>query len=141
MSFPSKAILGCVTCYIFCLLFSPGLWAQDFISINRDLRELEILISDTLSNTEEQQKQLEYLKNSLDASGKLIETCESIIAGQESSLRDLQVRLNEMSEIYRKQSSLSVKYEKSSRFWKASTLIGIPAAALFSGCLVWALTR
>jgi hypothetical protein len=46
-----------------------------------------------------------------------------------------------MSEIYRTQSSLSAKYEKSSKFWKTFTLIGIPVAALLSGGLVWALTK
>jgi hypothetical protein len=42
-----------------------------------------------------------------------------------------------MSETYRTQSSLSAKYEKSSRFWKIFTLVGVPAAALLSGVLVW----
>jgi hypothetical protein len=44
-----------------------------------------------------------------------------------------------MSKTYRKQSSLSAKYEKNSRFWKTFTLIAVPAAALLSGGLVWAL--
>ncbi|MDR2134995.1 MAG: hypothetical protein LBO76_00065, partial [Treponema sp.] len=63
----------------------------------------------------------------------------SIIAGRESLLKDLQARLTEMSETYRTQSALSAKYEKSSRFWKTFTLVGIPTAALLSGLLVWAL--
>jgi hypothetical protein len=37
-----------------------------------------------------------------------------------------------MSETYRKQSALSAKYEKSSRFWKTFTLIAVPAAAVLS---------
>jgi hypothetical protein len=44
-----------------------------------------------------------------------------------------------MSETYRTQSALSAKYEESSRFWKIFTLIAVPAAALLSGGLVWAL--
>ncbi|MDR1893992.1 MAG: hypothetical protein LBQ61_04765, partial [Spirochaetales bacterium] len=64
---------------------------------------------------------------------------ESILAGRENLLKDLQARLNEMSETYRTQSALSAKYEKSSRFWKTFTLIAVPAAALLSGGLVWAL--
>jgi hypothetical protein len=68
-----------------------------------------------------------------------IKNYESIITERENLLRDLQIRLNEMLEIYRKQSSLSAKYEKSSRFWKTFTLVAVPAAALLSGGLVWAL--
>jgi len=102
---------------------------------------LENLIINTLSNTEEQQKLLEDLRKSLDESGNLISSYETIITGQENLLQTLQTRLNEMSEIYRTQSSLSAKYEKSSKFWKTFTLIGIPAAALLSGGIVWALMR
>jgi hypothetical protein len=64
---------------------------------------------------------------------------ENIIAGRENLLKDLQTRLSEMSETYRMQSDLSAKYERNSRFWKTFTLIGIPAAALLSGGLVWIL--
>jgi hypothetical protein len=46
-----------------------------------------------------------------------------------------------MSETYRKQSALSAKYEKSSRFWKTFTLVAIPVTALVSGGLVWAITQ
>jgi hypothetical protein len=56
-------------------------------------------------------------------------------------LRNLQERLDAMSETYRTQSALSERYEKSSRFWKAFTLIAVPAAALLSGGVVWALSR
>jgi hypothetical protein len=79
------------------------------------------------------------LKKNLAESEALIRSCESIIAERENLLRDLQERLNKMSETYRKQSSLSARYEKSSRFWKTFTLIAVPAAALLSSGLVLAL--
>jgi hypothetical protein len=60
---------------------------------------------------------------------------------RESLLQDLQTRLNEMSETFRKQSELSVKYAQSSKFWRTFTLIGIPAAALLSGAIVYAVGR
>jgi chromosome segregation ATPase len=120
-------------------LFSQAVFSQDFSSIDRDLSELESLIIDTLESSEEQQKQLEDLRRNLAESGTLIGNYESIIAGRETLLRDLQARLNEMSETYRMQSALSAKYERSSRFWKTFTLIAVPAAALLSGGLVWAL--
>jgi len=123
-----------------CFLFlSPVLYAQDFSSIDSDLEQLENLIADTLTNTLEQQRLLEDLRKNLDESGSLIDNYESIITAQESLLRDLQTRLNEMSETYRMQSSLSAKYEKSLKRWKIFTLIGIPAAALLSGGIVLAL--
>jgi chromosome segregation ATPase len=102
---------------------------------------LESLIADTLSNTEEQQKQLEDLRRSLDESGNLIGSYESIIAEREQSLRDLRNHLAELSAIYRTQSDLSAKYERSSRFWRTFTLIALPAAALLSGSLVYVATR
>jgi chromosome segregation ATPase len=114
-------------------------FSQDFSSLNEDLSALESLIQDTLRNSEEQQKQLDDLRKNLAESGELIRSYETIIAERESLLKDLQERLAEMSETYRKQSSLSAKYEKSSRFWKTFTLIAVPAAALLSGSLVWAL--
>ena len=126
---------------ICCLLLPQALYCQDFSSIERDLEQLENLIADTLLNTEEQQKQLEDLKRNLSESGNLIETYGNIITGQEKLLTDLQIRLNEMSETYRKQSSLSAKYEKSSKFWRTFTLIAVPAAAVLSGGIVWAATR
>ena len=43
-------------CFIFCLLFSQGVFAQDFSSLDSDLQLLEDLIRDTLTNTEEQQR-------------------------------------------------------------------------------------
>ena len=137
---PKKNLFFGIFCLCFFLL-SQGAWSQDFSSIDTDLQQLETLIINTLSNTEEQQKLLEDLKKSLDESGHLIDSYENIITGQESLLRDLQTRLNEMSGIYRTQSSLSAKYERSSKFWKTFTLVGIPAAALLSGGIVFALTR
>jgi len=107
--------------------------AQGLSSIGNDLAQLESLIADTLTNTLEQQRLLEDLKKNLDESGSLIGSYESIITVQENLLRGLQTRLNEMSEIYKTQSSLSAKYEKSLKRWKIFTLIGIPAAALLSG--------
>jgi chromosome segregation ATPase len=112
-------------------------FSQDFSSIDKDLSELESLIQDTLENSIEQQKQLDDLRKNLTESGELIGNYETIIAERENLLKDLQARLNEMSETYRMQSALSEKYEKSSRFWKTFTLIAVPAAALLSGGLVW----
>ena len=126
-----------IVCFILCcLLFLPALYCQGFSSIEKDLEQLENLIADTLLNTEEQQKLLEDLRQNLKESGNLIGSYESIIAGQENLLTDLQFRLDKMSETYRKQSALSVKYEKSSKFWKTFTLIAVPAAAVLSGGII-----
>jgi septal ring factor EnvC (AmiA/AmiB activator) len=93
------------------LLLSPqAVSSQDFSSLDRDLAELENLIQDTLRNSEAQQKQLEDLRRTLKESGELIGTYESIITEREKLLRDLQTRLDAMSEIYRKQSALSARY-------------------------------
>ncbi|MDR0323636.1 MAG: hypothetical protein LBI12_04220 [Treponema sp.] len=119
------------------LLFSAALWPQDFSSINSDLGLLENLINDTLENMQEQQKLLEDLKKNLDDSGNLIAGYENITKEQENLLADLQIHLDEMSEIYRMQSALSAKYERSSRFWRTFTLIAIPATAVISGVVVW----
>jgi DNA repair ATPase RecN len=121
------------------LLLPQAAFSQDFSSIDKDLSALESLIQDTLENSEVQQKQLDDLRKNLIESGELLDSYESIIAGQENLLRDLQERLNEMSETYRKQSALSAKYEKSSRFWRTFTLIAVPTAALLSSGLVFAL--
>ena len=121
-----------------CLLLSPASYSQDFSSIEQDLEQLENLIADTLLNTEEQQKLLADLRQSLNESGNLIENYESIITGQENLLTDLQSQLDKMSETYRKQSALSVKYEKSSKFWRTFTLIAVPVAAALSGGIVLA---
>jgi len=123
------------------LLFSQVAFSQDFSSVDSDLALLESLIADTLSNTEEQQKLLDDLRKSLDEKGNLIGNYESIITGQENLLKDLQARLNEMSETYKMQSALSRKYERRSRFWRTFTLIAIPATAIASGSLVWGLSK
>jgi len=128
-------------CFFSSLLFSQAASPQDFSSIGSDLSALENLINDTISNTEEQQKLLDSLKQNLNESGELISSYESIIQEQENLLKDLQARLNEMYETYRMQSALSAKYEKSSKFWKAFTLIAVPAAAAISGGVVWAASR
>jgi hypothetical protein len=46
-----------------------------------------------------------------------------------------------MSETYRKQSALSAKYERSSKFWRTFTLIGVPVIALISGGVVFGVMR
>ena len=136
-----KYTLPFAVCCVCCLLFSPELYSQEFSSIDKDLDQLESLIAATLLNTEEQQKLLENLQRNLTESGSLIENYENITNRQELLLEDLQARLNEMSETYRKQSALSEKYAKSSKFWRTFTLIAIPAAAALSGGLVWTAVR
>jgi septal ring factor EnvC (AmiA/AmiB activator) len=130
------AIAGFCT---FSLLFSPGLYSQDFSSIDKDLSELESLISATLENSEEQQKQLDTLRKNLAESGELIRNYETIITERETLLKDLQTRLNAMSETYKTQSALSAKYEKSSKFWRTFTLIAVPVTAIVSGGLALAI--
>ena len=137
----SARFYAAVFCFICFSLSSQAASAQDFSSIGSDLTRLENLIADTLSNTAEQQKQLDDLKRNLAESGQLIETYESIISEREILLKDLQARLSEMFETYRKQSALSAKYEKSSRFWKIFTLIAVPSAAILSGTLVYVAGR
>jgi hypothetical protein len=51
---------------------------------------------------------------------------------QESLLTALREQLNELSQIYREQSALSERFERSSKFWKTFSIIGLPAAALLS---------
>jgi septal ring factor EnvC (AmiA/AmiB activator) len=135
----SPSLFAAVLFFILSSLFSQAVFSQDFSSIDRDLSELENLIQDTLRNSGEQQKQLDDLRKNLAESGELIGNYERIIAERENLLKDLQARLNEMSETYRKQSALSAKYERSSRFWRTFTLIAVPAAVLVSGGLVWAI--
>jgi septal ring factor EnvC (AmiA/AmiB activator) len=121
------------------LLLPQAASSQDFSSIGGDLLELENLIHDTLENSRAQLKQLDDLQKNLAESEVLIRNYESIIQERENLLRDLQIRLSEMSETYRRQSALSAKYERNSRFWRTFTLIAVPTAALLSGGLVWAL--
>jgi hypothetical protein len=127
--------------FTFSLLLPRAASSQDFSSLDRDLSALENLIQDTIKNSGEQQRQLDDLRRTLIESGELIGNYERILAERENLLRDLQGRLSEMSEIYRKQSALSAKYEKSSKFWRTFTLIAVPAAAVLSGGLVWAFTQ
>ena len=127
-------------CALF-LLFSQAALPQGFSSIDRDLEQLEGLINDTLLNAEGQQKLLEDLRQSLSESGNLIESYKNIMQERESLLLNLQTRLTEMSETYRKQSALSAKYAKSSKFWKTFTLVGIPVAAVISGVVVYAVVK
>ena len=113
-------------CALFCtlfLLFSQAASPQDFSSIDRDLA------------------QLEDLKANLDESGNIIAAYENTIQEQEKLLLNLQTQLNAMSEIYMKQSNLSLKYEKSSKFWRVFTLTAIPVIAVISGVTVWAVMR
>ena len=125
----------------FCAVLSPALPSSEFSNIDRELEELETLITDTLKNTEEQQKLLEDLQASLSLSGTLIDSYGNIIAGQEKSLAELQERLNKMSETYRTQSALLRKSERRSRFWKIFTIVAVPTAAAVSGVAVWAVCR
>ena len=128
--------------FCFRLFFSAqALWSQDFSGIDRDLSQLENLIADTLRNTEEQQKLLDDLHQSLNESGNLIDSYEKIMNGQEKLLTDLQTQLNAMSETYRKQSALSAKYEKSSKFWRTFTLIAVPTAAALIGGIVYGICK
>jgi hypothetical protein len=60
---------------LFCIFFSlssQAAYSQDFSSIDNDLQTLEDLINDTLTNTQEQQKLLDDLKQNLEKSGNLI---------------------------------------------------------------------
>ncbi|MDR1318422.1 MAG: hypothetical protein LBJ90_02265 [Treponema sp.] len=135
----SPPFCAAVMCCTLSLLLPRAASSQDFSSLDKDLSALESLIQDTLENSGEQQKQLDDLRKNLIESGILIGNYESIITERENLLRDLQERLAEMSETYRKQSALSARYERSSRFWRTFTLIAVPAAALLSGGIVFAL--
>jgi len=130
-----------VFCFIFFSLSSQAAFAQDFSSLDSDLQLLEDLILDTIANTQEQQILLQDLKMSLDESGILISNYEIIITEQENLLRDLQLRLNEMSEIYQMQSTLSARSDQRLKLWRNFTLIGIPVTAVISGVIVWAVMR
>ena len=81
-----KQSIATVTCFIYFLLSSQAVYAQDFSSIDNDLQTLESLINDTLTNTQEQQKLLEDLKKNLDESGILIASYENTITEQEKLL-------------------------------------------------------
>ncbi|GHU87709.1 hypothetical protein FACS189476_03580 [Spirochaetia bacterium] len=113
---------------VFCLislLLSFPLYSQEQSSIYDNLDKLESLLLDTLSNSETQSRQLEDLNRTLAEN-------EQILRGREQLLTDLRAQLTAMSETYQKQSDLSAKYGRSSRFWKTFTLIGIPVTAVIS---------
>jgi septal ring factor EnvC (AmiA/AmiB activator) len=131
-SFPLSAV--------FALLLLPSSWglcaqesSPDFSSIDSNLEKLESLIADTLSTSETLTAQLEGLSLTLNEKEQLLDE-------QENLLKELRKELNGMSETYRTLSSLSKKYESSSRFWRTFTIIGIPAAALISGLTVGIVT-
>ena len=128
-------------CFIFYLLFSQGVWSQDFSLLDSDLQLLEDLIADTLINTQEQQELLSNLKMNLSESETLIVSYESIMNEQEALLKDLQIRLTELSEIYQMQSALSGKYEQRLKRWKTFTIVAIPVTAVVSGIIVWGVMR
>jgi septal ring factor EnvC (AmiA/AmiB activator) len=139
--FYTARFIAAVMCFIFFSLSSQDASAQDFSSIDNDLALLENLINDTLSNTQEQQKLLEDLKQNLNESDALISSYENTITEQEKLLANLREQLNAMYETYRKQSALSARYEKNSKFWKTFTLIAIPVTAVISGGVVWAVVK
>jgi len=138
----SPRLTAAIICFcVFSSLSSPVVFAQDFSSIDNDLQTLESLINDTLTNTQEQQKLLENLKQNLDESGNLIANYENTIQEQEKLLANLREQLNAMYETYRKQSALSARYAQSSKFWQTFTIIAIPVTAVISGSIMWAISR
>ena len=126
-----KRFTAAVICFFFFLLSSQAVYSQDFSSIDQDLAQLESLINDTLTNTQEQQKQLEALKQNLNASAELINSYENTIKEQETLLASLREQLTAMSETYKMQSALSARYAQSSKFWKTFTLVAIPVTVEF----------
>ena len=137
----SPPLTAAVLFFTFSLLSLQGAWSQDFSSVDNDLQQLEDLIHDTIANTEEQQKLLDNLRESLNESETLIADYESRITEQEKLLTNLQAQLQAMSETYSRQSALSGRYEQRLRFWRNFTLIGIPATAIISGLFVWAVAN
>ncbi|MDR2543316.1 MAG: hypothetical protein LBC80_07715 [Treponema sp.] len=135
----STRLTAAVFCFISFSLSSQVAYAQGFSSLDTDLLLLEGLIQDTIANTEEQQRLLDGLRQSLNESEELLASYESIIIEQEILLSNLRTQLNEMSETFRMQSALSARYERRLKRWRSFTLIGIPAATLISGFIGWAL--
>jgi hypothetical protein len=126
--------LSAVFCLILLLLSSP-LYSQEQPSIYDNLDRLEDLLLDTLNNSEAQSRQLEDLNRTLAEN-------EQIMHEREQLLTDLRTQLTEMSETFKKQSELSAKLERSSKFWKTFTLVGIPVTAVISaGIAALILTR
>jgi uncharacterized coiled-coil protein SlyX len=114
------------------LSLSLPLYSQEPPSIYDNLDKLESLLLDTLSNSEAQNKQLEDLNKTLAEN-------EQIMQERERLLTDLRAQLTAMSETFQKQSDLSAKLERSSRFWKTFTLVGIPVTAVISAGVVAAI--
>jgi septal ring factor EnvC (AmiA/AmiB activator) len=133
-------------CMFFCAVLPQVLYSQDasgqadFSTIDSQLEELENLISDTISCNETLEKQLRDLKENLTRQERISLGRENSTAGQEDLLKKLRSELGEMSVTYKAQSDLSAKYEKSSRFWKIFTLVGIPLAILLSSGVTAALS-
>ena len=89
-----KKLSIAVICFcVFFSLSSQAAFSQDFSSIDQDLAQLESLINDSLVNTQEQQKQLEALKQNLNASAELINNYENTIKEQETLLASLRKQL------------------------------------------------
>jgi septal ring factor EnvC (AmiA/AmiB activator) len=137
----SPRYIAAVILFIFFYLSSPALYSQDFSSIDQDLAQLESLINDSIANTQEQQKQLEDLKQNLNESGELIASYENTIKEQEILLASLREQLTAMSETYKMQSQLSARYAQSSKFWRTFTIVAIPVTAVISGVVGWAVSR
>jgi septal ring factor EnvC (AmiA/AmiB activator) len=140
-----KPILFVALCSVACSALPPGLYSQGsapaFSAINENLDALESLISDTLSNSETLTRQLSNLQQNLTEQEQLLTERENSIAAQERLLAELRRQLSEMSQTYKEQSALSAKYERSSRFWRTFTLIGVPVVALLSGGITWLSSR
>jgi len=135
----SLRLKGIGLLFILSLLSLQAVYSQDFSSIDMDLQALENLINDTIASTLEQQKLLEDLRESLNESGNLIASYESIITEQENLLRDLRIQLSEMSETFRMQSALSARYERTSKYYRTFMLLAVPITAIISGSIVWIL--
>jgi hypothetical protein len=113
------ALVGCLLLFsVLCAEESPG-----FSPVDSNLEKLESWMTDLLNTEVQQQQQLLNLSQTLEESGQMLKERELL-------LTDLRSQLTEISEIYRKQSSLSKKYEAKSRFWRNFTLIGIPLAVV-----------
>jgi len=136
-----KRLTAAVILFFFSYLSSPALYSQDFSSIDQDLAQLESLINDSITNTQEQQRQLEALKQNLNASAELIANYENTIKEQETLLASLREQLTVMSETYKMQSALSARYAQSSKFWQTFTIVAIPVTAIVSGVVGFALSR
>jgi uncharacterized membrane protein YccC len=112
------------------LALSPALFAQesqpDLSAIDRQMEELQSLIDDTLNNEQQQMQRLDDLN-------LILAENERLLAERETLLQTLKTQLADLSETYKMQANLSRKYERSSKFWRTFTLVGIPAAILISG--------